>query len=91
MEDELKKSKIIKKNPKTVDIDLGYELEPETNESGRRTYETEKGTFHAIMTDPFGHFHFISHDGKKVPATLAGIYTSVRECERAINKYLSAG
>ena len=88
MDDAEKKPKIIKKNPKTFNIDLGYELEPETNESGRRTYETEKGTFHAIMTDPFGHFHFISHDGKKVPKELQGIYTSVRECERAINSFL---
>lgn len=86
--DEDKKPKIIKKNPKTHNIDLGYELEPETNESGRRTYETEKGTFHAIMTDPFGHFHFISGDGKKVPEKLNGTYTSVRECERALNTFL---
>jgi hypothetical protein len=84
-----KTPKIIKKNPKEMGIDLGYELEPIENESGRRTFETEKGVFHAIATDPHGHFHFIAAKGK-TPDKLKGIYTSVRECERAIAHYVGS-
>ena len=76
------------KNPKTLGLDLGFEIEPVEEETGRRVIETDSGVeYHAVAKDPFGHFTIYDKHGN-VAKEFTGAYTSVREAERAISQYL---
>ena len=61
-------------------------LPPE--EPRTRQYQRDDRAFQFTCTDPFGLWNIKTTDQKALPSNLQGQYTSLTECEKAVNAHM---